>query len=437
MEFSLTYGSDTLLGAIPWGRCLGTLEIGPAPALPDPAAALDEALDNPILSPASAPAVGTGTSVPSLMERFSPGEKVLIVVSDSFRYTAIERLLPRLLERLAERGIREEDISFLVATGTHRGPTEEEAAKILGPEIHARFASRFVSHDPHDPAQLRHVGDTSRGTPVWINRRFFQASRVIVTGSVILHYFGGFGGGRKSVVPGCAGVDTIAANHARNLHPTEDTLNPAVRIGSLDGNPVAEDMLEASRFAPVDFIINTVLNRDNAIAGIFAGELDAAHREACAMAWCMYAVPIEQQADLVLATAGTAKNFIQSHKALFNAYQAMRPGGVIIFAARAEEGFGGNKFTKWLDLRTRNAVIAQLRLNAEINGQTALSTLEKAPSAIMVTELDAEQVALLGATKAATLDEAVDLARQRLALDGIAEPTFYYMPSAPYTVPVP
>lgn len=424
MEFSLTYGDTKLLGAIPWGHCLGTLEIADRPAVHDAAAALDAALAEPI-----------GMEGP-LWERFQPGESVLIVVSDSFRYTAIEKVLPRLLDRLAERGVREEDVSFLVATGTHRGPTEEEAAKIVGAALYERFAIRIITHEPHDPGQLRYVGDTSRGTPVWINARFFEADRVIVTGSVILHYFGGFGGGRKSVVPGCAGVETIAANHARNLHPTEDSLNPAVRIGSLDGNPVAEDMLEASRMAPVDFIVNTVLNRDNQIAAVFAGEMDAAHREACAMAWCMFAVPIEQQADLVIATAGTAKNFIQSHKALFNAYQAMRPGGTMIFAARAAEGFGGNKFTKWLDLKTRQAVIAELRKNAEINGQTALSTLEKAPSAIMVTELDAEQVALLGATKAETLDEAIDLARQRFALAGIEEPTYYYMPSAPYTVPV-
>lgn len=424
MEFSLTYGEDTLHGDIPWGRCLGTLEVGAAPAMDDPAAALDEGMLNPI-----------GLSG-SLWERFEAGQRVLIVVSDSFRYTAIEQVLPRLLQRLGERGIPDEQIEFLVATGTHRGPTPEEAAKILGAEIFARFAKRMFTHDPFDKESLRLVGTTSRGTPVWLNKRFFEVDRVLVTGSVILHYFGGFGGGRKSIVPGCAGVESIAANHARNLHPTEDALNPDVRIATLDGNPVAEDMLEASRFCPVDAIINTVLNRGNAIAGLYVGELEAAHRAACAFAEKLFAVPITEQADLVLATAGKAKNFIQSHKALFNAYQAMKPGGRLLFAARAQEGYGGNKFQQWLSLRTREAVIAELRRNAEINGQTALSTLEKAPSAIMLSDLDEAQVQLLGARKADSLDAALEQLRAEFTAAGIAEPTYYWMPSAPYTVPV-
>lgn len=424
MEFSLAYGEDELRGSIPWARHLGTLDVAQAEPMADVEKALDEGMRHPI-----------GMSGAAL-DRFAPGQRVLIVVSDSFRYTGVEKLLPRLLSRLAERGIAEQDIAFLVATGTHRGPTPEEAAKILGSELYARFADRFITHDPFNKDELRLAGTTSRGTPVWLNRRFFEADRVIATGSVILHYFGGYGGGRKSIVPGCAGVESIAANHARNLHPTEDALNPDVRIATLDGNPVAEDMLEAARFCPVDFIINTVLNRGNAIAGLYVGELDAAHRKACEHARRLFAAPIQEQADLVLATAGKAKNFIQSHKALFNAYQAMKPGGRMLFVARAEEGYGGNKFQQWLSLRTREAVIAELRRNAEINGQTALSTLEKAPSAVMVTELDEAQVGLLGARKAPTLDAALEMLRAELTANGITEPTCYWMPSAPYTVPV-
>jgi nickel-dependent lactate racemase len=424
MEFSLAYGDDTISAEIPWGRCLGTLDIGHAPALADPEDALDRGMAQPI-----------GLSG-SLYETFAPGQRVLIVVSDSFRYTGIEKVLPRLLSRLAERGVAEEDIEFLVATGTHRGPTEEEAAKILGKDIYPHFASRMHTHEPFDLDKNRLVGTTSRGTPVWVNYRLLDADRVLVTGSVILHYFGGFGGGRKSVVPGCAAEPTIAANHARNLHPTENALNPAVRIGTLDGNPVAEDMLEAAKFVRVDGIINTVLNRNNEIAGLYVGDMDAAHREACAFAHDMYCVQIPEQADLVLATGGKAKNFIQSHKALFNAYQAMKPGGRMLFAARAQEGYGGNKFQQWLDLRTCDAVIEQLRKNAEINGQTALSTLEKAPSAVMVSDLTEEQVTRLGARKAATLDAALEQLRSELTANGVDNPTYYYMPSAPYTVPV-
>jgi nickel-dependent lactate racemase len=425
MRIELDYGKDTVAAEMDWARCLGTIAIGAVDPVADIPAAFAAAMAEPI-----------GMEGPA-WNTIAPGETVAIVVSDSFRTTRIEKLLPHLLEGLAARGVREEDISFLFATGTHRGPTEEEARGILGAEVYERFAAQAFSHDPFDPAQLVTLGTTPSGTPVQVNRRAVECDRLILTGTAVLHYFGGFGGGRKSLVPGIAGVETIAANHARNLHPTENQLNPAVRIGSLDGNPVAEDMLAAARLCPVAFIVNTVLDRQGAIAGIFAGEIDAAHRAACALAERLFCVPIAERADLVLATAGKAKNFIQSHKALFNAYQAMKPGGRIIFVARAEEGYGGNKFQQWLALGTPEAVIAELRKNAEINGQTALSTLEKSPSAIFVTDLTEEETALLGARKAPTLEAALDLARADFTKAGITNPTAWHMPSAPYTVPIP
>ncbi|MBI1317536.1 MAG: nickel-dependent lactate racemase [Candidatus Hydrogenedens sp.] len=425
MRIELDYGKDTLAAGLDFGRCLGTIDIGAAEPIADVNAAFTEAMRHPIGLDGSA------------WETVQPGETVVIVVSDSFRTTRIEQILPALVAGLLERGVRKEDISFLFSTGTHRGPTEDEARGILGAEVYAEYGTRAYSHDPFDDSQLVSLGTTPSGTPVRVNRRAVECDRLILTGTAVLHYFGGFGGGRKSLVPGIAGVETIAANHARNLHPTLNQLNPAVRIGTLAGNPVAEDMLAAAKFCPVAFIVNTVLDRQGAIAGLFAGEMESAHQAACDLAARLFCVPIAEQADLVIATAGKAKNFIQSHKALFNAYQAMKPGGRMIFAARAEEGYGGNKFKQWLSLGTQDAVIAELRKNAEINGQTALSTLEKSPSAIMVTDLSADEVALLGACKADSLEAALAQAREEFAAAGNHEPTIWLMPSAPYTVPMP
>jgi nickel-dependent lactate racemase len=306
----------------------------------------------------------------------------------------------------------------------------------MGESIYAQYAAQCFAHVPDDADELVFVGNTSRGTPVWLNRRLLEADRVILTGTVVMHYFAGFGGGRKSVVPGLAGERTIAANHSLNLHSTEDKLNPDVQIGRLDGNPVAEDMAEAAGFAPVEFIVNTVLNRENHIAGLFVGDRDAAHEAACQFADRMYRVALPHAADLVIASAGSAHNFVQSHKALFNAYQAMKPGGRIIFLAPCREGLGASGFREWLGLGTRTAVITRLRKNAEINGQTALSTLDKAPSAIMVTEMDEAEVHLTGARKATSLQAAVDLCLGELAEAGVRDPTICLMPSASYTVPV-
>jgi nickel-dependent lactate racemase len=419
----MPYGEDALEATLEGVRVLDTLDVAAAPALADVPGAVRAALREPI-----------GPVAP-LANIVRAGERVAIVVSDSFRTTRIEQVLPVLLDALQRAGVREEDVSFVFSTGSHRGPTEAEKAVILGEAVYARFKERAFSHDPDDRENLVLVGETSRGTPVEINRRVHEADRVIATGAVVLHYFGGFGGGRKSIVPGLASKRTIAHNHARNLHATEDRLDPAVRIGALDGNPVAEDMLEAASLTPVDFMINTVLNRDGQIAGLFAGHLDQAHRAACDFARTLFAVNIPEQADIVVASAGKAKNFIQSHKALFNAYQAMKPGGRIVFLTQSPEGFGGNKFAQWLALRTPEAIIQALRRDAEINGQTALSTVEKARSALIVTALSEEEVALLGGRKAPDLQTALDWARADLAASGIARPTCYLMPSAAYSVP--
>src|SRR5690606_6077918 len=155
----------------------------------------------------------------------------------------------------------------------------------------------------------------------------------------------------------------------------------------------------------------------------------------CDFAYNLFAVHIDERADLVIASSGTTRNFVQSHKALFNAYQAMKPGGRIVFAVRSEEGLGGEQFVKWRRLGDRAGIIAALRERSEINGQTALSTIEKAPSALLVTELSGDDVALLKSRKARDLQTAVDTALRELKEDGVDDPTWYLMPSAAYTVP--
>lgn len=425
MRTAVPYGADTLTADVDWAEPLGVIEVADAPELEDVEEGVRAALEHPI---------GLERSV---FELVRPGETVAVVVSDAFRQTRADRFLPVLVNGLNDVGIPDDRIRIIFATGTHRAPTPVEQAAILGPEMYRRLGARAVVHNAHDEANLEYVGTTRRGTVVRINRHALACDRLIATGAVVLHYFGGFGGGRKSIVPGIAAAETIARNHANNLDPVSDRLNPDVRIGVLDGNPVAEDMMEAARLVQVDFILNTVLNRDAQIAGIFAGELEAAHRAAARRALELFAVPIERRADLVVASAGANKNFVQSHKALFNAWQAMNPGGRIVFAARCPEGLGGEQFVKWLRRRDRADIIAGLREKAEINGQTALSTIEKAPSALFVTELDEADVALLRGRKVPDLAAALERAREELRAADIERPTVYVMPSAGYTVPFP
>ncbi len=423
-SISLPYGNEIVGAVIPNGRCSGTLDIRPIEALAEAERAIHEALSKPI---------GLDRSIFDIVQ---PNEQVVILVSDSFRQTRADLVLPVLIDGLKRAGANESDLSILFSTGTHRGPTDEEQREILGRDVYGLMQGRIHVHDAHDAGNHVHVGITGRGTPVEINRRVHEADRVIVTGSVVLHYFGGFGGGRKSVVPGVASARTIAHNHAMNLHPVEDRLDPNVRIGVLAGNPVAEDMLEATQLTHVDAIINTVLNRDGDIAGVFAGDLVAAHEAACTFARDLFEVSLQEKADVVIAASPSTKNFVQTHKALFNAFQAVKPGGRIVLVAPCAEGLGEEQFTQWLKLGDRAEIIAALRRRSEINGQTALSTREKAPRTIMVTELSDGDVALLGAQKAHSLQEAVDSAIADLDRAGVHSPTYLLMPSAAYTVPV-
>jgi nickel-dependent lactate racemase len=423
IKIEMPYGPDMVQAMVPAGRLLGTLDVSEAAPLEDRDQAIRDAIENPI---------GLAKNI---FQTVNPGETVAIVVPDSFRTTRIEQVLPILVDGLVGAGTAEVDITFVYATGTHRGPTPDEERRILGDWIYERFKEQAFAHDPRDQDNLVYVGTTSRGTRVHINRRVHEADRIIATGAVVLHYFGGYGGGRKSIVPGVASVTTIASNHSMNLHPTEDQIDPAVRIGGLDGNPVAEDMLEATRLTHVDLIVNTVLNRDSQIAAVYAGELDAAHLVATKFAHNLFAASIDQQADLVIAASPSTQNFVQTHKALFNSYQAVKPDGRIILLAPCPEGLGGEQFAKWLRLGSREATIAGLRKESEINGQTALSTIQKAPITYIVTEMSDDDVAMLGASRADSLEDAVGRATADLAAAGCPEPTAYLMPSAAYTVP--
>ncbi len=370
------------------------------------------------------------------LEKFKSSDRVLIVVSDSFRTTGIEKVLPTLIVALNSKGIPDANIRFIYSTGSHRGPTPTEEQHILGEAVYSRFKEQTITHNPEDTNRLQYCGETSRGTPVYLNRFLFEADQIITTGTVVYHYFGGFGGGRKSLVPGLAGLSTIAHNHALNLDPVIDRIDPLVKIGDMDANPVALDMMEAARFAPCSFIINTVLNRSGDISELFVGDLETAHRHAADFAQQCYGVPLSKKADFVIASAGNARNYIQSHKALFNASQVIKLNGRILFLAPAPEGYGGHGFEKWVHLGSAEAIMKQLRTQAEINGQTALSTLQRAPQAWFITEMNCDQVKLLGGVKADSLDTALQACQIFFERIGNHNPTYYIMPSAAYTVPV-
>jgi nickel-dependent lactate racemase len=406
-------------------RFLGILQSSSEPP-PLTNADIRHALANP---------VWPGGKGASLLDIVQPGASTCIVVSDQTRYTGISEVLPFMLEDWTRHGVQEKDLFFLVATGIHRGPTDAELTVILGADVRRRFEGRIFIHNPDDDANLVEVGRIAGGQRIRVNRRAIEADCLVLTGTASYHYHAGFGGGRKAIVPGLASRDTIAYNHSRTLDPHADRLHPNVEIGRLVGNPVAESMIEGARLCNPDIIVNTVLTPSDKLVGLFTGELDAAHRAACRMVEQVSRVDFREPADLVIASAGRAPNWIQSHKALFNASRAIKPGGRIVLIAPCPEGLGNERFRHFVRIRDFAAIYRELRATVEVNGQTALSTRLRGEKTILVTDLSETDRQDLGIETAPTPETAVKESLKRLTDADVAHPTCWFMPEAMHTVP--
>ena len=402
-DYHLKYGHDQLTVQIEQAV---SLEL-PQALLTDPVQLIERALDNPI-----------GTE--PLDHIVKPGENVVIITSDITRYTGSEVYLPILVDRLNAAGVPDRAIEIVIALGIHRKQTEAEHRLILGP-LYERI--KVSDHDCDDPAGLVDLGVTSSGLPVQVNRRVAAADRIIVTGTVGLHYFAGFGGGRKSLVPGIASRETCMATHFTIFNsPETGGKHPAAKPANLEGNPVHEAILEAARILKPDFLFNTVLTPDKKIVAAYSGELDAAHLAACATARELYTLELASGADLAVVSCGGHPkdiNFIQSHKALDYGVRALNPGGTIILLAECPDGFGNPTFFDWFRHRDLGEFETALREKYEINGQTAHATLEKAQNfrIILISRFSREETEMMGMEKAETLDVALAMAYEKLPPD--------------------
>lgn len=370
-----------------------------------------------------------------VISSFNAGEKVVVVTSDITRYTGSELYLPLLVKRLNRQGIADGDIEILIALGIHRKQTEHEHQRILGP-LYGRI--RVIDHECDDHDSLTLLGTTSNGIKVSINRRAAEADHLILTGTIGFHYFAGFGGGRKSVLPGIASRKACMASHFTVLNPGEGNgKNPLAVTGNLEGNPVHRAMVEGCALAKPAFILNTVLAADKRIIAAFAGDWREAHEAGCRFYREKFAYPLTEKGDLVIASCGGFPkdiNLIQAHKSMEYAAQALHDGGVMILLAECRDGFGNGTFFNWFRHKRLEEFEAALRAQYEINGQTAYSLLQKALRfrIIMVSQFPAPQVVEMGMIPAKTLGEAMDLAAGMLP----EEWRCYMMPEAGSVLPV-
>lgn len=262
------------------------------------------------------------------------GEKVVIVHTDITRATPNGRLLPVIIREIEEAGIQPGDITLLNGLGTHRCQTEIELRQMLGDGVVDNY--RCIQHDAHDNENLVSLGNTSFGNPVRINHKYLDADIRILTGFIEPHFFAGFSGGPKSVLPALAGFESVGTNHC-----AANVAHPMATWGVTDGNPIWEEMKEVALMTEPTFIVNVSLNVDHQITGVFAGDLVAAHAAGCAFIKGSVMRPVDQYFDIVITTNSgfpLDQNLYQSVKGMRAASAIVKEGGTIICVTACEDG---------------------------------------------------------------------------------------------------
>jgi nickel-dependent lactate racemase len=319
MNIHLAYGRAGLNITLPAQTDVITARF--TPGLPDEPEALRAALRHPIDSP-------------PLAELVNPGDTVLIAHSDITRATPNDRILPVLLAELEGVGIRRRDITLLNALGTHRPQTESELRQMLGDAVVNHY--HCLQHNAFDDAGLLPLGETSFGHPVRLNRLLVEADVKILTGFIEPHFFAGFSGGPKGVLPALAGQESVLTNHGRTM-----IAHPQATWGICEGNPIWEEMREVALLTQPTFLLNVTLNAQKQITGVFAGEMLAAHRAGRAFVRDSAMVPVDAPYDIVITTNSgypLDQNLYQCVKGMSAARQIVRRGGAIILAGACADG---------------------------------------------------------------------------------------------------
>lgn len=352
VEVWLPYGKTEVCARIPTRNFLGTIGPKEVPGAADPKAEIERALKEPV-----------GTEPLSKIAK--PGDRVAIVVDDVSRSTPSYLMVPAVLKELNSVGVQDENVTVIFACGTQRPAEPEEMKSLLGEEVLQRV--KAINHDCKAEDQV-FLGTTSFGTKVYVNRVFAEADLKILTGDVQLHFFAGYGGGRKSVLPGISSMDTIQKNHAMMLQPK-------ARTGVLEGNPIHEDMVEAAKLAEVDFILNVVTNGKREIVKAFAGDLEQAFNEGTKLVDEIYKVPVERRTKIVLASCGGYPHDLDlydAYKALDSALKVVKKGGAVVLVAECPEGHGHEVFYEWM-IKFKDAarIERELKKNFILGGHKA------------------------------------------------------------------
>jgi len=343
MRIKLDYGQEGLEIQVPDSNLEAVLGLNTPAALPEPERAVSDALKQP-------------TGCPPLAALARSRSSACVVISDITRPVPNREILPPLLALLEVSGIARDKTTILVATGTHRPNTPAELEKMVGPEVLRDY--RVENHVATDRDSHRYLGDTPRGVPIWVDRRFLDAGLKISVALIEPHFMAGFSGGRKSICPGICAMETVRIWHGPRFIGHELADN-----GSVEGNPVHEESLYVARRAGLDMICDVTLDEQRQITGVYAGEVEAAWLRGTKAAAHISTAYLRRPLDIAItSTAGYPLDltFYQAVKGMVGALPAVKPGGTVIVVARCAEGIGGKHFADTLlSLEDLDAFVAQ------------------------------------------------------------------------------
>ena len=419
-EYKFRYGNTSVSIPVDESQVIGVIEGNNTTPLSNISGALMDAIDNPI---DSAP----------LSEVAAKASSIAIIVSDMTRYWMRQDLIvPLIVDYLVEKcGKSYEDLTIVIATGTHVGGSEEDLRTLVTSPVFDKV--RTINHDCRDK-NLVYLGTTSYGTPVSINKEAADADLVICLGAATYHVMAGFGGGRKSILPGISSLETIKHNHAYSLAPDAFITNPEIGNGKLEGNPLNEDMLEAAAMMKNLFMITLVTDTEFQLESIYAGHWRTSWEKACEEVKRIYTVPIEKKADVVITSCGgfpKDESLYQGTKAVDNVISALKDGGTLILMLEGRNGGGSPDYFDWIKPLVGGTFEEELRNNFTVGGYIFFLNCEQAArfNILMYSSIPAETVAPMGIKAYDDLDKLMEDAH-------IAGKSVYIIPSGSTVLPV-
>ncbi|MBQ0071672.1 MAG: nickel-dependent lactate racemase, partial [Spirochaetales bacterium] len=337
-NYTFKYGSTHVDIPVDTDDVIGVLKGNVKPPTEDIRKTLFDSLNHPIDSE-------------PLVDRVRKAGSICLIVSDITRFwMRQDKVVPHLVDYLVSVcGKAYRDITILIACGTHIGGDEEELRTVVTSGVYDKV--KVVNHVADDTENLVYMGTTSFQTPVYLNRIAVEADLVITLGAGAHHVMAGFGGGRKSILPGIAGTETIKHNHAYSLSPDAFITNPKIGNGVLEDNPLNLDMLEAAAMLPNLFVITMVMNAEMELFTIFSGHYYTSWKRACDEVNAIYRVPIQEKADVIIASCGgypKDMSLYQGTKTVDNLISGLKKGGKLILFLEGRDGGGSPDYFDWI-----------------------------------------------------------------------------------------